>query len=240
MRVYTPPGYESSRARYPVLYLFHGGGGNEDHWFDSGFAHVALDNLIASGRMKPMIVVTPNANWDQPSAPAHSASTATTTAAGPPMGLDMAKGEKDILNGQIRYIEANYRVRTGRENRAIAGLSMGGGIAVSIGIARLDQFAYIGEFSAGIFGGVAGAAYEPFDVETLRPGFLRDPAATNRLIKVLYFSCGTEDPRMSFTAEQANALKARGIDVRLASFPGGHEWSVWRSSLADFGAMLFR
>jgi len=239
MKVYTPPGYETSRANYPVLYLFHGGGGNEDNWFDSGLAHVALDNLIAAGRMQPMIVVTPNANWDLPSAPTHSAA-APDAGSGPPMGLDLQKGENDILNGQIRYIEANYRVRKGRENRAIAGLSLGGGIAMSIGLKRLDQFAWIGEFSTGLFGGVSGAAYEPFDVETLRPGFLRDPAATNKLLKALYFSCGTEDPRMKFTADQAGALQARGISTRLASFPGGHEWSVWRSSLVDFGSSLFR
>jgi enterochelin esterase family protein len=239
MKVYTPPGYETSRARYPVLYLFHGGGGNEDHWFDSGLAHVALDNLIATGRIEPMIVVTPNANWDLPSAPAHSAGV-SDAGNGPPMGLDLKKGESDILDGEVRYIEAHYRVRKGREHRAIAGLSLGGGIAISIGLKRLDQFAWIGEFSTGLFGGVSGAAYEPFDVEALRPGFLRDPAATNKQVKLLYLSCGTEDPRMSFTADQAAALQARGIKVKLASVPGGHEWSVWRSSLVDFGAMLFR
>jgi enterochelin esterase family protein len=223
-----------------VLYLFHGGGGNEDHWFDAGLAHVALDNLIAAGRIKPMIVVTPNANWDLPSAPAHSPAAATAAADGPPMGLDMAKGENDILNGQVRYIESHYRVRPGRENRAIAGLSLGGGIAITIGLSRLDQFAYIGEFSTGIFGGVAGAAYAPFDPEALRPGFLGNPAVTNRLVKLLYLSCGTEDPRMPFTAEQASRLQSRGIQVRLASFPGGHEWKVWRDSLVDFGSLLFR
>lgn len=240
MRVYTPPGYETSGARYPVLYLFHGGGGNEDHWFDSGLAHVALDNMIAAGRIRPMIVVTPNANWDLPSAPAHSPAAGTAGGGGPPMGLDLAKAENDIINGQIKYIEANYRTLPGRENRAIAGLSLGGGIAISVGLKRLDQFAYIGEFSTGLFGGVAGAAYEPFDVEALWPGFLRDPAATNKLLEVLYFSCGTEDPRMQSTTDAANKLKAGGIEVRLAGFPGGHEWSVWRSSLVDFGALLFR
>jgi enterochelin esterase family protein len=240
MLVYTPPGYESSAARYPVLYLFHGGGGNEDHWFQSGFAHVALDNLIAEGRIEPMIVVTPNANWDLPSAPAYAPPAAEGAAAGPPMGLDMDKAENDIVNGEIRYIEAHYRALPGRENRAIAGLSLGGGIAISVGLKRLDQFAYVGEFSTGMFGGVSGAAYEAFDVEALWPGFLDDPAATNELIELLYFSCGTEDPRMQFTADAATALQQSGIDVTLRSFPGGHEWSVWRDSLADFGSLLFR
>lgn len=240
MRVYTPPGYETSDASYPVLYLFHGGGGNEDNWFDAGFAHVALDNLIADGTIEPMIVVTPNANWDLPSAPAHSAAAPAGDDGGPPMGLDLAKAEDDILNGQIRYIEAHYRALPGRASRAIAGLSLGGGIAISVGLKRLDQFAYIGEFSTGLFGGVNGAAYAPFDAEALWPGFLSDPAATNALLEVLYLSCGTEDPRLQFTADAAMALRQSGIEVRLASFPGGHEWSVWRDSLVDFGSLLFR
>ena len=240
MRVYTPPGYETSDRSYPVLYLFHGGGGNEDHWFDSGRAHVALDNLIAAGTIEPMLVVTPNANWDLPSAPAHSAAAETGTADGAPMGLDMAKAENDIVNGQMRYVETHYRTLTGRQSRAIAGLSLGGGIAISIGLKRLDLFAYIGEFSTGLFGGVSGAAYEPFDPDALWPGFGADPAATNELIELLYLSCGTEDPRLRFTADTANALRGNGIEVTFASFPGGHEWRVWRDSLADFGAMLFR
>jgi enterochelin esterase-like enzyme len=240
MRVYTPPGYETSAASYPVLYLFHGGGGNEDHWFESGQAHVALDNLIADGRIEPMIVVTPNANWDLPSAPAYSPSAPAGAADGPPLGLDMGKAEDDIVDGEIAYIESHYRALPGRENRAIAGLSLGGGIAISVGLKRLDQFAYVGEFSTGMFGGVSGAAYAPFDVEALWPGFLDDPAATNELLEVLYFSCGTEDPRMQFTADAANALQASGIEVSLSRFPGGHEWSVWRDSLVDFGSMLFR
>lgn len=240
MQVYTPPGYETSDARYPVLYLFHGGGGNEDNWFETGLAHVALDNLIAEGTIEPMIVVTPNANWDLPSAPAHSPSAATDAGGGPPMGLDMEKAENDIVNGQMRYIESHYRTLPERENRAIAGLSMGGGIAISIGLKRLDQFAYIGEFSTGLFGGVNGGAYEPFDAEALWPGFLQSPAATSELLELLYLSCGTEDPRLPFTANTANELQESGIDVTFASFPGGHEWSVWRDSLVDFGAMLFR
>jgi enterochelin esterase family protein len=239
MLVYTPPGYAASDARYPVLYLFHGGGGNEDHWIQSGLAHVAMDNLIAEGRIEPMIVVTPNANWDLPSAPEHAPPAAADADNGPPMGLDFAKGEDDIVNGQIKFIESHYRVSPGRENRAIAGLSLGGGIAINVGLKRLDQFAYIGEFSSGMFGGVNGAAYESFDAEALWPGFLEDPAATNALLEVLYFSCGSEDPRMAFTADAASALRASGIDVTLRRFPGGHEWSVWRDSLVDFAAMLF-
>jgi enterochelin esterase family protein len=156
------------------------------------------------------------------------------------MGLDMDKAVNDIVEGQIRYVESHYRVRKGRENRAIAGLSMGGGIAISVGLSRLDQFAWIGEFSTGLFGGVNGAAYEPFDAETLSPGFYTNPAATNRRIKLLYFSCGTGDPRVTFTQDTADEMNRRGVKATFTSFPGGHEWSVWRDSLVDFGSRLFR
>jgi enterochelin esterase-like enzyme len=247
MLVYTPPGYETSKKKYPVLYLFHGGGGNEDNWVDSGLAHVGLDNLIAGGRLMPMIVVMPNANWDMPAAPKYSPPAVAGTnpnTGGPggqaPMGLDMGKAVDDIVHGEIPYIEKHYRVQKGRENRAIAGLSMGGGIAISVGLMRLDQFAWIGEFSAGLFGGVSGAAYEPFDAEALAPGFFSNAAATNRKIKLLYLSCGTEDPRVSFTEETARDINRRGVNATFASFPGGHEWSVWRDSLVDFGSKLFR
>jgi enterochelin esterase family protein len=152
----------------------------------------------------------------------------------------MEKGESDIIDGQIRYIEEHYRALPGRENRAIAGLSMGGGIAISIGLKRLDQFAWIGEYSTGLFGGVNGAAYEPFDPEAWWPGFLSDPETTNEMLELLYLSCGTEDPRIEFTADAASMLEDSGIDVIFASFPGGHEWSVWRDSLVDFGSKLFR
>jgi enterochelin esterase family protein len=117
---------------------------------------------------------------------------------------------------------------------------MGGGIAISVGLARLDQFAWIGEFSTGLFGGVNGAAYEPFDAEALAPGFFSNAAATNKRIKLLYFSCGTEDPRIKFTEDTANDMNRRGVKATFASFPGGHEWSVWRDSLVDFGSKLFR
>jgi enterochelin esterase family protein len=239
MMVYTPPGYESSIDSYPVMYLFHGGGGNEENWTEIGLTHVIMDNLIAQGRVKPMIVVMPNAFWDEAAAPAEAPNQPLAGAAAPrPVGQDYAKAEDDIINGEIRYIESHYRALAGRENRAIAGLSMGGGIAINVGLKRLDQFAYVGEFSSGMFGGVAG--YAPFDVEAISPGFLKDPAATNEKLKLLYFSCGTEDPRMPFQIEAAQALQSAGIDLAFERFDGAHEWRVWRNSLADFASMLFR
>jgi enterochelin esterase family protein len=248
MMVYTPPGYETSNAKYPVLYLFHGGSGHEETWTLMGLTNVMMDNLIAQGKVKPMIVVMPNANWNDAAVPGEPAPPAAAPAArggqpgatGAPAGggQNYAQAEDDIVNGEIRYVESHYRVLTGRENRAIAGLSMGGGIAINVGLKRLDTFAYVGEFSSGMFGGVGG--YAPFDVEKISPGFLKDPAATNKKLKALYFSCGTEDPRMQYQTKAADELKSKGIALTFKSFPGAHEWRVWRNSLVDFVPMLFR
>jgi enterochelin esterase family protein len=203
MLVYTPAGYQGSSTRYPVMYLFHGGGGDEEAWNVMGRASVILDNLIADGKAKPMIVVIPNANWNQiavhdvggpvPAAQPRGAG-AAPGATPAPQNYDIA--EKAIVNDMVGYIEKTYRTLPGRENRAIAGLSMGGGISINVGLKRLDVFATVAQFSSGMFGGVGG--YAPFDVDKVSPGFLTDPAATNKKLKLLFFSCGTEDPRMEF------------------------------------------
>jgi enterochelin esterase-like enzyme len=237
MMVYTPPGYETSNAKYPVLYLFHGGSGHEETWTLMGVTNVVMDNLIAQGKVKPMIVVMPNANWNDAAVPGEPAPPSAAAAPGRG-GQDYGQAEDDIVNGEIRYIESHYRALTGRENRALAGLSMGGGIAINVGLKRLDVFAHVGQFSSGMFGGVSG--YSPFDVEKISPGFLKDPAATNKRLKALYFSCGTEDPRMPFQTKVAEELKSKGIALTFKGFAGAHEWRVWRNSLVDFAPMLFR
>ena len=238
--VYTPPGYEATTARYPAMYLFHGGSADEEAWNMLGVFNVIMDNLIAQKKAKPMIVVLPNAYWNeaavldvgkvraQPSAP--------PTAGG--VGQNYEQAEEDIVKGMVPFIEKRFRALTGRENRAIAGLSMGGGIAINVGLKRLDVFASVGEFSSGMFGGVGG--YASYDIEKISPGFLKDSAATNRKIGLLYLSCGTEDPRMPFQTKAAEDLRARGIALTFKSFPGAHDWRVWRSSLADFAPRLFR
>ena len=248
MMVYTPPGYETSNAKFPVMYLFHGGSGHEETWTLMGVTNVVMDNLIAQGRVKPMIVVMPNANWNDAAVPgvpvppsaAPAGRGGRSAAAGVPAGggQNYDQAVDDIVNGEIPYIESHYRALTGRENRAITGLSMGGGIAINVGLKRLDMFAYVGEFSSGMFGGVGG--YEPFDIEKISPGFLKDPAATNKKLKALYFSCGTEDPRLPFQTKAAEELKSKGITLTFKSFAGAHEWRVWRNSLVDFAPMLFR
>ena len=242
MLVYTPPGYETSKAKYPVLYLFHGGSGHEETWTLMGVTDVAMDNLIAQGKVKPMIVVMPNANWHDaavPGVPAlASVAPAAAGAAAGAGGQNYDEAAADIVNGEIPYIESHYRTLSGRENRAIAGLSMGGGIAINVGLKRLDTFAYVGEFSSGMFGGVNG--YAAFDIEKISPGFLKDPTATNKKLKALYFSCGTEDPRMPYQTKVVEEWKSKGIALTFKGFAGAHEWRVWRNSLVDFAPMLFK
>ena len=238
--VYTPPGYEGTTTRYPIMYLFHGGSADEEAWNMLGVFNVIMDNLIAQGKTKPMIVVLPNAYWRepavldvggvrrQPSAPAVTGGA----------GQNFEQADEDIVKGMVPFMEKRFRALTGRENRAIAGLSMGGGIAINVGLKRLDVFASVGEFSSGMFGGVGG--YAAYDIEKISPGFLKDSGATNKKLKLLYFSCGTEDPRMPFQTRAADDLRASGIRLTFRSFPGAHDWRVWRSSLADFAPLLFQ
>jgi enterochelin esterase-like enzyme len=214
---------------------------------------VIMDNLIAQGKVKPMIIAMPNANWNEPAALDYSGARAAQGGRGP--GQPGAAGGRgagqpgggaqnydqaveDIVNGMIPFMEARFRALPGRENRAITGLSMGGGVAINVGLKRLDVFASVGEFSSGMFGGVGG--YAEYDVDKISPGFLKDPAATNKKLKVLYFSCGESDPRLPYQTKAAQDLRARGIALTFKSFAGEHEWRVWRNSLADFAPMLFR
>lgn len=260
MLVYTPPGYEGGNRRYPVLYLFHGGGGDEEAWNELGTASAIMDNLIAKGRAKPMIVVIPNANWNdisilqsigaraQPQAAAQPAANAGGRAGAAPAGgqagggaapaQDYSVAEQEIVTGMIPFVEANYRTLPGRENRAIAGLSMGGGISINVGLKRLDVFATVAQFSSGMFGGVGG--YAAFDIDKISPGFLKDAAATNKKLKLLYFSCGDDDPRMQYQKKVAEDFRNAKINLTFKNFPGAHEWRVWRNSLADVAVMLFQ
>jgi enterochelin esterase family protein len=239
MFVYTPPGYEDSTAKYPVLYLLHGSGGDEDAWPTMGIANVIMDNLLARGKAKPMIVVMPNAYWSE---------IASLDVAGPrsapPPGVGSGgtaprydNNEKDIVDDLVPFVEKHFRTLPGRENRALAGLSMGSGITLNVAVKRLDVFASIGVLSAGAFRDPA-AGMEA--LKQINPQFLSDPAATSGKLRLLFFSCGTEDPRMDGMAKVADELNGRKIPVVLKRYSGEHEWKVWRHSLADMVPLLFR
>lgn len=168
--VYTPPGYETGRQKYPVLYLLHGNGQIEASWTWTGCANVIMDNLLADGKAKPMIVVMPYGHIPREIKPGP---------AGPSGPGDAMAIEKKLLTEVNPAVESKYRVLTDREHRAIGGLSMGAAQSLSIGLHNLDQFAYIAAFS----GSGNRAEWEK-----------ADPAVLNRKLKVLWIGCGTEDP----------------------------------------------
>jgi enterochelin esterase-like enzyme len=214
--VYTPPGYDQSgNTKYPVLYLLHGNGQIEQLWTSIGRANVILDNLIADGKAKPMIIVMPYGHVPR----AISAEERSAGGNGPP-GFD-----RDLLEDVIPFVEKNYRVIGDRENRAIAGLSMGGGQSITIGLAHLNLFGHIGSFSGG------GA--RSVNVETL------DTAAVNRL-KVFWIGCGRDDGAFGPNKKLADALQAKGIRVHFRESEGAHVWPVWRLNLHEFAQVLFQ
>ncbi len=237
--VYVPPDYYNQPTkRFPVLYLWHGGGGAEQDWSRDGRAGVILDNLIAQKKAMPMLIVMPNNVSGAPApgvAPPPAASGRSATG---PRGANYPLLKRELLEEIIPYVARHYRTIENRESRAIAGLSAGGGTTLNVGLSSLDTFAWIAEFSSGIFGGVSG--YGQFDIEKISPGFYQDPAATNRRLKLFYMSCGTEDPRMPFQKKALEEFRNHKIIVTFAEFPGAHEWKVWRHSLADLAPKLFR
>jgi enterochelin esterase-like enzyme len=220
--VYTPPQYDlEPHRRFPVLYLRHGSGDNEENWSDTGRAGVILDNLIAQHQAAPMLIVMPNGDTDGSWAGGSS-----------PEGIEMLSQE--LLSDIILMIDRTYRVARGRENRAITGLSMGGGQAFTIGLKHLDVFAWVGEFSSGL------VSDTEFRLEKHLPGFLDHPDEVNRKLKLLFLSCGTEDPRYPGQLDLADNLKRHNIRYVWYPSPGVHEWKVWRHALAEFAQKVFQ
>jgi len=222
--VYTPPDYDrAARTRYPVLYLQHGAGENERGWAEQGRANFILDNLIASGRAKPMILVV-----DTGYAAFAGTSTGTNRAA------PTAAFEQVMVTELIPMIDATYRTLADRKNRAMAGLSMGSGQTLNVTLRHLDQFAWIGAMS--------GPPRQGFDVKTAYDGVFSDATAFNEKVKLLWFSAGTAEERFhSSTVAIHEALKQAGIKSVFYSSPGtDHEWQTWRRSLHDFAPRLFR
>jgi enterochelin esterase family protein len=229
MHVYTPPDYEKGEGRYPVFYLLHGAGDCDSSWSTVGRAGFILDNLIATGKAKPMLVVMPAGH------------TGPFRFGGPPRDRSAPDEFSEDFNGSIKpYVEKNYRVHTDRAHRAIAGLSMGGGQTLSIGFSHLDEYGYIGVFSSGIFGiagGFGGAApnnqWEESHLKTL------DDEGLKKGLRLFWIGCGKDDFLIKTNNATVDMFKKHKFDVVAKESEGGHTWINWRDYLAEFAPQLF-
>ena len=221
--VYTPPGYEEGRGKLPVLYLLHGSGDTEAGWVDVGRANLILDNLIAAGKAKPMMIVMP---YGRPLPDVML----VASAGGRGPGNANEEFGKDLLQDVIPYVEKLYRASSKPDDRALAGLSMGGGQALQIGTSHLDTFHYIGAFSAAARG----------NPEEAFKDFLADPAADNKKLKLFFIACGKADGLFAGSQALADALEKHQIKHQFAPSEEGHVWRNWRNYLTEFSPQLFR
>ncbi len=216
--IYTPPGFKKSE-KYPVLYLLHGIGGDEKEWFRNGAPQIILDNLYAKGKLSPMIVVLPNGRAMK-----------DDRATGDIMAKDKVEAfatfEKDLLDDLIPFVEKKYPVKKDRNDRAIAGLSMGGGQTLNFGLGNIDRFGWVGAFSA------APNTKEPQQL-------LPDPSRAKEL-KLLWISCGDHDRLMPFSKRTSDYLTENKVPHIFYVEPGGHDFKVWKNDLYLFSQLLFK
>lgn len=213
--VYTPPGYETSgKTKYPALYLLHGMGDTEDAWTVIGRANVIADNLIAKGKARPMLIVMPYGHT--PKIPADVRSIGRYGAF-----------EKDLIEDVVSYVQKSYRVSTNRKDRAIAGLSMGGGQSLTVGLGNLDLFAWLGAYSSAVPRG------ESLDK------LLAQPKSINKRLNLLWIGCGKSDFLFERNTNFIERLKTDDIKYVSHISEGGHEWRVWRRYLNKFLPLLF-
>jgi enterochelin esterase-like enzyme len=226
MHIYTPPGYDKSNEQYPVFYLQHGGGDDDVAWSTVGRAGFILDNLIAENKIKPMIVVMADGSRTR-SGRFQPGQSLESIMNNDRFGDDL---HKDI----IPYVESHYRVIANRENRAFAGLSMGGLQVLWFGLPRMDQFAYFGIFSMGI----APAGSEAY-VKLAEP-FFKDPEKTNKEVKLLWVGYGKNDFLAQSAANMIKLFDDHKIKYVLNESEGGHTWVNWRHYLYNFAQLLFK
>jgi enterochelin esterase-like enzyme len=219
--VYLPPGYHAGKAKYPVLYLVHGAGDTGISWVMAGSANLILDSLIAEKKAQPMIVVMP-----------FNGSNAPAPAGGRGAGGGNTQFEDYMLKELIPFVDANYRVAPGRQNRAMAGLSAGGAATYNIAFKHTELFSSLGLFSAAGGGGA--------DFATKYPQLVADPKGTSAKLPVIWIGCGTTDP----LDQGAKALDAELTKAQIKHIykdrDGGHVWPVWRWALSEFAPLLFQ
>lgn len=224
--IYTPPGYDESKVNYPVLYLLHGNGEAQNGWVMNGRANIILDNLIAEKKAQPMVVVMPQGHALQ------------AAGVGPLVRLPgetkmySERFPKDLLGDIIPLIERRFRVIADADHRAIAGLSMGGGQALTIGLKHPDLFHYVLGYSA--------AVSEQFmNGEEALKNVLPSAAEANSKLRLLWVSCGRQDFLYEANREFAETLKAKGVKLTYRETEGSHVWSVWRNNLDESAPLLF-
>jgi enterochelin esterase-like enzyme len=223
--VYTPPGYDpAAKKSYPVLYLLHGYSDDASGWTVVGRANVILDNLIAQGKAKPMIVVMPLG---------YGTMQMITIGWGVWNRQDIrdenfTKFREALLTEVMPKAESEYHIAKDRNSRAIAGLSMGGSESLLTGLNNLDKFAWVGAFSS-------GGLPEPFDKDF--PGL---DSKANQQLKILWVACGTEDRLITVNRNFREWLKSKGVQHTDIETPGMHTWMVWRRNLSEFAPLLFR
>ena len=236
--VYTPPGYSASR-RYPVLYLLHGIGGNENHWTQFGAADAILDNLIAANKAVPMIIVMPNGRASNepamvfgPRGGGRGGAPGPSNEAGRAgMAVEFnayAAFERELVGDLVPFIESRYSVQADREHRALAGLSMGGGQSLNFGLANLDTFAWVGGFSSA--------------PNTLPPAQLvKNPAGAAQKLKLLWVSCGDQDTLFNISEGVHKHLAENKVPhVWHVDLGGAHTFPVWKNDLYHLSTLLFR
>jgi enterochelin esterase family protein len=215
LRVYTPAAYEKSSARFPVLYLLHGSGDNEATWTELGRAHVILDNLIATRKAVPMIVVMTDGHAFLGNEPEGRAK-------------NIAAFERDLLEDVMPLVETHYRTVNTPDKRAIAGLSMGGGQAVAIGLKHLERFAWIG--------GMSSSVREP---EHNFAAFLANPVTDAKRLRLLWLAIGKDDFLLKENRLFNQLLAERRVPHEYIETQGNHSWPVWRRYLAELAPRLF-
>jgi enterochelin esterase-like enzyme len=237
MRVYTPAGYSKDR-KYPVLYLLHGIGGNDLEWIRTCRADSVIDNLIADGKIQPMIVVFPNGNAD---VTVDGGGGSRGSGAGGRAGGGFGGGfegwgkrfEDDLIKDIIPYIESHYSVYADREHRALAGLSMGGGQSLNIGMYNIGTFAYVGGFSSAPNTNQFGGMYNDVD-------FLPDPAAAKEKLKLLWLACGNKDGLIRVSQAVHNYLKEKGVPHVWHVDSNAHDGTEWANNLYLFAQRIFK
>jgi len=231
--VYTPPGYESGSETYPVFYLLHGGGGDEDAWSTLGRTCQIMDNLIAQGKAKPMIVVMTNGNPGNAASPGEA----------PPrkeadgndiFGMGSGAFEKSLVRDVIPYVETHYRTLTGKENRAVSGLSMGGMQTMNLAFDHADTFDYFGVMSMGL------PDPDPSGRNWFQDVDERIKNLASNGYQLYWIACGTDDFLHQAAKNLVAKMEENQLEYTYRESGGGHTWSNWRIYLSEFAPMLFQ